>query len=159
MPATSGVRWKHGCGPKRCKINDAERKEKAQERLRQIEDKQSSAADALGPAGAASASSATVRNPPQGGGKPAAREKSPGTVVLRDREAQERASQQRARQSSQAAEQSARERESAERAAKARQRRLDAEKASEVRRARRDKEQAQSAADGHKPAAPLPTPP
>ncbi|WP_162995971.1 hypothetical protein [Acidovorax sp. 1608163] len=48
-------------------INDAERKEKAQERLRQIEDKQSSVADAAGPAGAASAASATVRNPPQGG--------------------------------------------------------------------------------------------
>ncbi len=139
-------------------INDAERKEKAQERLRQIEEKQSSAADAAGPAGAASAASATVRNASQGA-KPAAREKSPGTVVLRDREAQERASQQRARQSSQAAEQSAREKESAERAAKARQRQLDAEKASEAHRARRDKEQAQSAADGHKPAAPLPTPP
>ena len=139
-------------------INDAERKEKAQERLRQIEEKQSSAADATGPAAGASAASATVRNPTQGG-KSATREKSPGTVVLRDREAQERASQQRARQSSQAAEQSAREKESAERAAKARQRQLDAEKASEARRARRDKERARSAADGHKPAASLPTPP
>lgn len=136
-------------------INDAERKERAQERLRQIAEKQS---EAPAPAGGASAASAIVRSAPQG--KPAAtREKSPGTVVLRDREAQERASQQRARQASQAAEQSARDKESTERAAQARQRQLEAQKTSELRRARRDKEQAQSAAEGRKPAAPLPTPP
>lgn len=137
-------------------INDAERKEKAQERLRQIEEKQSSAAAV--PAGStAQPASAVVRNP-QPGSKPTVRQTNPDAANARDREAAERASQQRERQSSQASEQTAREKETAERAAKARQRQADAQKALEARRARHDREKAEATASGRQPAAPLPVP-
>ena len=134
-------------------LNDAERKEKAQQRLRQIEEKQASAAAATTPP-----ASAVVRKA-EPTGRSGARENTAGSVKLRDREAAARASQQRERQQSQAAEQALREKESAERAAQARQRQLEVEKAAQARRAKREQEKADAAANGHKPAATLPTPP
>lgn len=134
-------------------LNDAERKEKAQQRLRQIEEKQASAAAATTPP-----ASAVVRKA-EPTGRSGARENTSDSVKLRDREAAARASQQRERQQSQAAEQALREKESTERAAQARQRHLEVEKAAQARRAKREKERAEAAANGHKPAATLPTPP
>lgn len=80
-------------------------------------------------------------------------ENTAGSVKLRDREAAARASQQRERQQSQAAEQALREKESTERAAQARQRQLEVEKGAQARRAKREQEKADAAANGHKPAA------
>lgn len=134
-------------------LNDAERKEKAQQRLRQIEEKQASAAAATTPP-----ASAVVRKA-EPTGRSGARENTSDSVKLRDREAAARARQQRARQQTQAVEQAAREKESTERAAQARQRRLDVEKAAQARRAKREQEKTDAAANGHKPAATLPTPP
>ena len=143
-------------------LNDAERKEKAQQRLRQIEEKQASAAAATIPPASAAATtppaSAVVRKA-EPTGRSGARENTAGSVKLRDREAAARASQQRERQQSQAAEQALREKESTERAAQARQRQLEVEKAAQARRAKREQEKADAAANGHKPAATLPTPP
>ncbi|BEU96414.1 hypothetical protein ACDW_21190 [Acidovorax sp. DW039] len=141
-------------------VNDAERKEKARERLRIIEEKQSSPAvpAAAGASSPMPAASATIRAP-HGAGRSGAKEKPPETQATRDREAAERAAQQRQRASTQEADQATRGKENAERAEKARQRQLEAQKTSEERRARRDKEKAEAAASGHQPSAPLPTPP
>lgn len=141
-------------------VNDAERKDKARERLRIIEERQTSAAvpAAAGASSPVPAASATIRTP-HGANRSGAKEKPPETQSTRDREAAERAAQQRQRMSMQEADQATRSRENAERAAKAHQRQLEAQKASEERRARRDKEKAESAASGHQPSAPLPTPP
>lgn len=141
-------------------VNDAERKEKARERLRIIEERQTSVPvpAAVGASSPVPTASATIRTP-HGANRSGAKEKSPETQSTREREAAERAAQQRQRVSMQQADQAMRSRENAERAEKARQRQLEAQKASDERRARRDKEKAESAATGHQPSAPLPTPP
>ena len=133
-------------------LNDAERKEKAQQRLRQIEEKQASAAAATTPP-----ASAVVRKA-EPTGRSGARENTAGSVKLRDREAAARASQQRERQQSQAAEQALREKESTERRPRP-VRGAGGGEGRSARRAKREQEKADAAANGHKPAAALPTPP
>jgi hypothetical protein len=124
-------------------INDAERKEKAAERLRSIEEKQRVAPD---------------RSQPQGAARAAGR--SPASVedmrTQHQREAQQRAQQQRSRQDSSAANKEQRATQSAERAAAARARHAENVKSAQERRERQQKMQAESAAAGRKPAAPLP---
>lgn len=124
-------------------LNDAERKEKAAERLRSIEEKQRVAPDRSQPQGAA-----------RGAGRPAT-----GVEDLRtqhQREAQQRAQQQRSRQESHAAGKEQRATQSAERAAAARARHAENVKSAQERRERLQKMQAEAAAAGRKPAAPLP---
>lgn len=127
-------------------LNDAERKEKAAERLRSIEEKQK----------------AVPAMPPAGKGADAVLRKTPTdpqtTKAQRDHDAEQRAQQQRSRAQVQASEQATRAAVSADRAAKARARHAEALKAAEERRARVGKSQADAAAQGHKPAAPLPAP-
>lgn len=118
-------------------LNDAERKEKAADRLKAIEEKQRPApAEAKGP-------DAVVRKPP-------------ATQAQRDHDAALRAEQQRSRVQKQADEQARRAADSAERAAQARTRHAETLKAAEERRARVEKARADAAAQGRKPAAPLP---
>jgi len=118
-------------------LNDAERKEKAADRLKAIEEKQRPApAEAKGP-------DAVVRKPP-------------ATQAQRDHDAALRAEQQRSRVQKQADEQARRAADSAERAAQARTRHAETIKAAEERRARVEKARADAVAQGRKPAAPLP---
>lgn len=132
-------------------LNDAERKEKAEERLRSIEDKQRSA-----PAPSTEARGdpdAVLRNgssAPQSGA---------GGMAQRDQEAAARAKEQRDRVNKQTQEQAARTSTSVQRAAEARARHAQALQAAQERRARAEKNKADAAAQGHKPAAPLPTRP
>lgn len=128
-------------------LNDAERKEKAAERLRSIEEKQSAvrAAPSAGEGGGA-----TLRHPPRGAEPAASR-------AQREQDAERRALVQRDRTQAQAHEQSVRNADSAERAAKARARQEEAVKAAQERRARVEKARADAAAAGRVPAAPLPT--
>jgi hypothetical protein len=127
-------------------LNDAERREKAAERLRAIEEKQNA-----------------VPTPPPGGKKGDAkvRKGQPGPDDVKtqhDHAAQQRAQQQRERAQSQATEQASRAASNAERAAKTRERHAEALKAAQERRARVEKASADAAAQGLKPAAPLPAP-
>lgn len=128
-------------------LNDAERKEKAADRLKSIEEKQRPvpAADAAagGPPGA------TLRKPTAD---------SQATKAQRDQAAQQRAQQQRSRAQKQEHEQAAHSAESADRAAQARSRHAETLRAAEERRARVEKAKAEAAAKGRAPAAPLPPP-
>lgn len=127
-------------------LNDAERREKAAERLRAIEEKQR-AAPALSPAG--KKGDTKVRKAPP----------DPSDVKTQhEHAAQQRAQQQRERAQAQATEQATRAASNNERAAKTRERQAQALKAAQERRARVEKASADALAQGHKPAAPLPTP-
>lgn len=127
-------------------LNDAERREKAAARRQSIDEKQgSSAADRP-----ASGNAPKLRNPasdPQ------------ATKAQRDLEAEQRARQQRSHVQRQAQEQAARSSVNAERAGLGRARHEEALKAAQERRARVEKSQADAAAQGRRPAAPLPPAP
>ena len=126
------------------RLNDAERKEKAAERLRSIEEKQRMALD---------------RSQPQGSARGAGRTAPAGVEEMRtqqQREARQRAEQQRTREQSGAQNRAQRAEESAQRAAAARARHADNVKAAQERRERVQKMQAEAAAAGRKPAASLP---
>ena len=125
-------------------LNDAERKEKAADRLKSIEKKQR-------PVPVAKAAV---------GGQPEANLRKPAadpqaTKAQRDHDAQLRAQQQHTRVQKQAQEQAARSAESADRAAQARSRHAETLRAAQERRARVEKAQAEAAAKGRSPAAPL----
>jgi colicin import membrane protein len=126
-------------------LNDAERKEKAAERLRIIEEKQQAAPVPV----PAASDGAILRNAPK------AAKGDGGT--LRDREAAQRAQEQRSRVQKQTQEQAARATENAQRAAEARERHARTLEAAQERRARVEKARADAAAQGRVPAAPLPT--
>ncbi len=128
-------------------LNDAERKEKAAERLRSIEEKQSAARAAPS---AGDGGGATLRHPPRAAEPAASR-------AQREQDAERRALVQRDRSQAQAHEQSVRNTDNAERAAKARARQAEAVKAAQERRTRVEKARADAAASGRVPAAPLPT--
>ncbi|MBU0746078.1 MAG: hypothetical protein KKB08_13940 [Gammaproteobacteria bacterium] len=132
-------------------LNDAERKEKAAERLRSIEEKTKgvppAAAQGVIP-GASVRGAPVVANPQTHKATLAQRE--------RERDAERRAQDQRDRVQTQASEQATRNGQNADRAAKARARQAQVIKAAEERRARVKKSQADAAAAGRKPAAPLP---
>jgi len=125
-------------------LNDAQRKEKAAERLRAIEEKQQVAPDRSRPQGAARG---------VGRGAPASVE---DLRTQHQQEAQRRAEQQRNRQQSMAENQAQRAKENADRAATASARHADNVKSAQDRRERVQKMQAESAAAGRTPAAPLP---
>lgn len=127
-------------------LNDAERREKAAERLRSIEEKQKAVPP---PASRGQGTDATVRKTPA---DPAS------TKAQRDYDAEQRALLQRNRVQQHGSEQAARAAVQADRAAQARIRHAETLKAAEERRARVEKSQADAAAKGHPPAAPLPTP-
>lgn len=127
-------------------LNDAERREKAADRLRAIEEKQHAATSGVP---ASKNGDAKVRKAPL----------DPRDVKMQhDRDAQQRAQQQREHADSQAKEQATRASANAERAAKTRDRHAQTLKAADERRARLEKANADAAAQGHKPAAPLPVP-
>lgn len=127
-------------------LNDAERREKAAERLRSIEEKQKAVPP---PAARGQGTDATVRKTPAA---PAS------TKAQRDHEAEQRAQLQRNRVQQHDSEQAARAAIQADRAAQARVRHAETLKAVDERRARVEKSQADAAAKGHPPAAPLPAP-
>ncbi len=127
-------------------LNDAERREKAAERLRSIEEKQKAVPP---PASRAQGTDATVRKSPA---DPA------NTKAQRDHDAEQRAQLQRNRVQQHDSEQAARAAVQADRAAQARVRHAETLKAADERRARVEKSQADAAAKGHPPGAPLPVP-
>lgn len=127
-------------------LNDAERKEKAAERLRSIEEKQKAVPP---PASRGQGSDATVRKTPA---DPAS------TKAQREHDAEQRAQLQRNRAQQHDSEQAARAAVQADRAAQARVRHAETLKAADERRARVEKSQADAAAKGRPPAAPLPAP-
>ncbi len=129
-------------------LNDAERKEKAADRLRSIEEKTKNVPVAPAQGGM---SGASVR------GAPAANPQSnKASTSQREQDAERRAQDQRHRMQTQATEQATRNTENVDRAARARARQAEVIKAAEVRRARVERSQADAAAAGRKPAAPLP---
>ena len=118
-------------------LNDAERKEKAADRLKAIEEKQRPVpAEAKAP-------DAVLRKPP-------------ATQAQRDHDAALRAEQQRSHVQKQTDGQARRAADSAERASQARTRHAETLKAAEERRARVEKARVDAEAQGRKPAAPLP---
>ncbi|WP_462386658.1 hypothetical protein [Acidovorax sp. Q11] len=127
-------------------LNDAERREKAAERLRSIEEKQKAVPP---PASRGQGTDAAVRKTPA---DPA------NTKAQRDHGAEQRALLQRNRVQQHDNEQAARAAIQADRAAQARVRHAETLKAADERRARVEKSQADAAAKGHPPAAPLPAP-
>lgn len=143
-----GVRAKARAGQDRLRaqeieLNDSERREKAAERLRAIEDKQT----AMPPAG--KRTDAQVRKSPA----------DPDVAkVQRDQDAHQRAQQQNSRAQAQASEQAARAAATADRAAQSRAKHAQAVQAAQERRARVEKSKADALAQGRKPAAPLPAP-
>jgi colicin import membrane protein len=130
-------------------LNDAERKEKAAERLRSIEEKAKGVPPAPAQGGIPGAS---VRGAPVVANPQAQK----ATLAQRERDAERRAQDQRDRVQTQASEQATRNGQNADRAAKARARQAQVIKEAEERRARVKKSQADAAAAGRKPAAPLP---
>lgn len=129
---------------KEIEINDAERREKAAERLRSIEDKQAG------------------RPPADGRTEPRLRKEAAdpdAAKAQRDQEAQQRAQRQNSRAHEQASEQAARAAAIADRAAESRARQTQALRAAQERRARLEKSTADAQAQGRKPAAPLPPAP
>lgn len=127
-------------------LNDSERREKAADRLRAIEEKQ----NAVSSAGAVrKEGQAKVRKPPVGSG---------ALSHQHEQDALQRAQQQREHAQAQTREQAARASANAERAAKTRERHAQTLKAADERRARVEKANADALAQGHKPAAPLPLP-
>jgi|APLak6261661892_1056031.scaffolds.fasta_scaffold28133_2 colicin import membrane protein len=127
-------------------LNDAERREKAAERLRSIEEKQKAVPP---PASRGQGTDATVRKTPADAAS---------TKAQRDHDAEQRALQQRNRVQQHDSEQAARAALQADRASQARVRHAETQKAAEERRARVEKSQADAAAKGRPPAAPLPAP-
>lgn len=127
-------------------LNDAERQEKAAERLRSIEDKQKAVP---APSPQSKERDGVVRKAPA---DPQA------TKAQRDHDAELRAQQQRIRTQQASSEQAQRAAASADRATKARVRHAESHKAADERRARVEKSQADAAAQGRKPAAALPAP-
>jgi len=129
-------------------LNDAERKEKAADRLKSIEEKQrpvpANTPKGTGP-------DAVLRN------KPAADPQA--TKAQRDHDAELRAQQQRSNAQKHAQEQQTRAAENAVRASQSRAKHAEALQAADERRARVEKAQADAAAQGRKPAAPLPAAP
>lgn len=127
-------------------LNDAERKEKAAERLQSIEEKQRSVPP---PAKEGEAASETVlrndRLVSKADGK-----------TQRDHDAAARAAEQRTHVQKQAQEQAARAQANAQRSVQARAQHERALQAAQERRARAEKARADAAAQGRKPAAPLP---
>ncbi|MFN4120826.1 hypothetical protein [Acidovorax sp.] len=131
-------------------LNDAERKEKAAERLRAIEEKQGAVSSAASAAGGVPGT--TLRHP--------SRAADAATIkAQKDQDAERRALAQRDRVQAQAQEQLARNADNAERAAKARARQAEALRAADERRARVEKARADAASAGRVPAAPLPAAP
>ncbi|MDD2177522.1 hypothetical protein OIN59_08745 [Acidovorax sp. D2M1] len=124
-------------------LNDAERREKAAERLRAIEDKQT----AVPPAG--KRADAQVRKSTT----------DPEVVkTQREQDAHQRAQQQNSRAQTQASEQAARAAATADRAAQSRAKHAQALQAAEERRVRVERSKADALAQGRKPAASLPAP-
>lgn len=124
-------------------LNDAERREKAAERLRAIKDRQT----AVPPAG--TRADAQVRKPAS----------DPDAAKAQwDQDVHQRAQQQNSRVQTQATEQAARAAATAERSAQSRAKHAQALQAAEERRARVEKSQADAQAQGRTPAAPLPAP-
>ena len=125
-------------------LNDVERREKAAERLRVIEEKQS-AVPALSPAD--KKGDTKVRKAPL----------DPSSVKTQhENDATQRAQQQRQRVQSKVTGRATREASNNEHAAKSRERHAQTLKAAQERRARVEKASADALAQGHKPAAPLP---
>ncbi|MFT4243273.1 MAG: hypothetical protein QM569_13450 [Acidovorax sp.] len=118
-------------------LNDAERREKAADRLKAIEQKQ-------------------PPTPAQPSTDVAAPHNAQAIQAQRDRDAAQRAQQQRAHIRNQASAKAQRQAGSAASAARARERRAQTLKAAEEHRARVEKARATAAAQGRKPAAPLP---
>lgn len=127
-------------------LNDAERREKAAERLRSIEEKQKAVPP---PASRGQGTDATVRKTLA---DPA------NTKAQREHDAEQRAQLQRNRAQQHDSEQAARAAVQADRASQARVRHAETLKAADERRARVEKSQADAAAKGHPSAAPLPAP-
>lgn len=128
------------------RLNDAERKEKAAERLNAIEEKQKDV-PFVAPSG--NKADAIVRKVPA----------DPQSLkTQRDQDAQERAQLQRNKAQAQADEQAARAAANADRVTKARARHAEALKAADERRVRLEKSQADAVAQGRKPVASLPAP-
>lgn len=125
-------------------INEAERKEKAAERLRSIDEKQRAQP---GPPGEVPEVEAGIRGQPRHTTRLPRTQKTPTVPTPRAQDIQQRE-----------AEQAQHAQDTAQRAARARERHAQGLKAAEARRARVAKDQAAAAAAGRKPAAPLPAP-
>jgi colicin import membrane protein len=125
-------------------LNDAERKEKAAERLKIIEERQRAAPAPL----PAASDGAALRSGP--------RSAKAEVGTQRDQDAAKRAQEQRSRAQKQNQEQATRTTENARRAAEARERHARTLQAAEERRARVEKSRAEAQAQGRVPAAPLP---
>lgn len=123
-------------------INDAERKEKAAERVKSIEERQGTAPG----------------HPPASRPVSAVRQEPAAQAERRQQDAQRRADEQRSREQSRAKEQPQRDAAQATRAAEARERHEQTLKAAAERKQRLERQQAEDAAAGRKPAAPLPAP-
>lgn len=126
-------------------LNDAERKEKAAERLKIIEERQRAAPAPL----PASSDAAVLRSNP--------RSTKGDMGTQRERDAAQRAQEQRSRVQKQTQEQAAHTTENARRAAEARERHARTLQAAQERRARVEKSRAEAQAQGRVPAAPLPS--
>ncbi len=133
-----------GLRTREMQINDAERKEKAAERRRSIDEKQRAQP---GPLGAASEAEAGVRGQPAHTTRLPRTPKAPTVPTPRAQDIRQRE-----------AEQAQRAADAAQRAASARERHAQEVKTAQERRARVEREQAAAAAAGRKPAAPLPAP-
>lgn len=130
-------------------IKDAERKEKAAERLRAIAEKQV----AMPPAGVpGSGQVGTVSRKSVG-------EKLPPSITLRESDAARRALEQRTKEQERSAAERQHAAGAAEREAQARARYSAKQKEAQERRDRLTRSQAQEAVEGKKPAAPLPVAP
>lgn len=127
-------------------LNDAERKEKAAERLRLIQEKKEGA-QAVPAHGRMPG--ASVRKTPTG-------ESAHNNPLQRDLDAERRAQDHRNRLEAQNSEQTRRGADRADRAAKAQTRQREVQKAAEARRARVEKLQSEATAAGRQSAAPLP---
>lgn len=125
-------------------LNDAERKEKAAERLKIIEERQQ-----VAPAPLPASSDGTVLRGPRGGTKADA-------ATQREQDAARRAQEQRSRVQQQTQEQATRASATAQRAAEARERHARTLQAAQERKARVEKARADAEAQGRVPAAPLP---
>lgn len=127
-------------------LNEAERRDKAADRMRAIEEKQKTQSSGIP---ARKNGNAKVRKPPV----------EPRDVKTQHgHDATQRAQQQRERAASHATEQATRASSNAQRAAQTRERHAETLKAADERRARVEKANADAVAQGKKPAAPLPAP-
>ena len=135
-------------------LNDAERRQKAADRVRSIKERTQSVPATPGPA---QVRGAVVREPPSGGERKVPTDPQ-NLKMQRDQEAAQRAQQQRQRKQTQSSQQASRAAANADQAAKARERQVEALKAADERRMRVEKAKTDAAAQGRKPAAPLPLP-